>query len=61
MNELKRKNIDVFVEGWKKILDMITAQELDPRIDSVWKFDEIVEASKRITERKNIGKVIICP
>lgn len=40
---------------------MIADGVLRPRIDSVWKFEEIVEASKQISERKNIGKVIIKP
>lgn len=44
-----------------EVRDMIADGVLRPRIDSVWKFEEIVEASKQISERKNIGKVIIKP
>ncbi|XP_063840443.1 synaptic vesicle membrane protein VAT-1 homolog isoform X4 [Scylla paramamosain] len=61
LNELRNKDPANFNRGWKKILEMITAKKLQPRIDSVWKFENIIEASKQISERKNIGKVIIKP
>ena len=61
MNELRNKDPAEFNRGWKTILDMINAKKVEPRIDSVWKFEDIIEASKQISERKNIGKVIIKP
>ncbi|KAG7162684.1 Synaptic vesicle membrane protein VAT-1-like 1 [Homarus americanus] len=61
LNELRSKDPATFRQGWEEILKMITSEELRPCIDSVWQFDQIIEASKQISERKNIGKVIICP
>ncbi|MPC84144.1 Synaptic vesicle membrane protein VAT-1 [Portunus trituberculatus] len=61
LNELRNKDPAEFTQGWKIILEMITTKKIQPKIDSVWKFDDIVEASRQITERKNIGKVIIKP
>ncbi|XP_071546234.1 synaptic vesicle membrane protein VAT-1 homolog isoform X3 [Panulirus ornatus] len=57
LNELRSKDPATFQQGWKEILEMITSGKLCPRIDSVWQFEQIVEASKQITDRKNIGKV----
>ncbi|XP_071546238.1 synaptic vesicle membrane protein VAT-1 homolog isoform X6 [Panulirus ornatus] len=61
LNELRSKDPATFQQGWKEILEMITSGKLCPRIDSVWQFEQIVEASKQITDRKNIGKVIVKP
>ncbi|XP_066994720.2 synaptic vesicle membrane protein VAT-1 homolog [Anabrus simplex] len=33
--------------------------KIAPRIDSVWPLDQIVDASKHLSERKNIGKVLL--
>ncbi|XP_037793038.1 synaptic vesicle membrane protein VAT-1 homolog [Penaeus monodon] len=61
LSELRKKDPKAFRKGWIEVRDMIANGVLRPRIDSVWKFEEIVEASKQISERKNIGKVIIKP
>lgn len=61
LHELRNNAPAEFARGWKEVLEMIVDGKLQPRIDSVWKFEDIVEASKQITERKNIGKVIIKP
>ncbi|XP_069996541.1 synaptic vesicle membrane protein VAT-1 homolog [Penaeus vannamei] len=61
LTELRKRDSKAFRKGWMEVRDMIADGVLRPRIDSVWKFEEIVEASKQISERKNIGKVIIKP
>ncbi|KAG0727243.1 Synaptic vesicle membrane protein VAT-1 -like [Chionoecetes opilio] len=61
LNELRSKDLAEFTRGWKKILDLIVSKKLHPRIDSVWSFEDIIEASKQISERRNIGKVVIKP
>ncbi|ROT69606.1 Synaptic vesicle membrane protein VAT-1-like protein [Penaeus vannamei] len=61
LTELRKRDPKAFRKGWMEVRDMIADGVLRPRIDSVWKFEEIVEASKQISERKNIGKVIIKP
>lgn len=42
-----------------EIFDLLRNEKIQPRIHAVCKFDEIVEASKILAERKNIGKVLI--
>ncbi|XP_050693425.1 synaptic vesicle membrane protein VAT-1 homolog isoform X2 [Eriocheir sinensis] len=61
LNELRDKNLVAFTRGWKEILDMITSKKLHPRVDSVWQFEDIVDAFKQMSERKNIGKVVVKP
>lgn len=61
LNELRNKGLAEFTRGWKKVLELITSEKVHPRIDSVWRFEDIIEASKQISERKNIGKVVIKP
>lgn len=50
-----------FTQGWKEVLELITAKKVHPRVDSVWQFEDIVEALKQMSERKNIGKVVVKP
>lgn len=61
LNELKDKNLVAFTQGWKEVLDMITSEKVHPRVDSVWQFEDIVDAFKQMSERKNIGKVVVKP
>ncbi|XP_068217281.1 synaptic vesicle membrane protein VAT-1 homolog [Palaemon carinicauda] len=61
LNELRYTSLQTFRKGWKEVLQKILSNELSPRIDSVWTFNDIVDASKQIANRKNVGKVIIKP
>lgn len=61
LNELRDQNMSVFTLGWKEILELIKSKKVQPRVDSVWKFEDTVEAFKQMSERKNIGKVVIKP
>lgn len=42
-----------------KIFDLLREGKIKPRIDSVWTLDEIVEATKVLAERRNVGKVLL--
>lgn len=42
-----------------EIFNLLRKGAIKPRIHTVCKLDEIVEASKILAERKNIGKVVI--
>ncbi|NXA83724.1 VAT1 protein, partial [Thryothorus ludovicianus] len=35
--------------------------KIKPKIDSVWPFDQVAEAMKRMQEKKNVGKVVLVP
>ncbi|XP_076360818.1 synaptic vesicle membrane protein VAT-1 homolog [Tachypleus tridentatus] len=35
--------------------------KIKPRIDSVWSFDEVVKATKKMVNRENIGKLVLVP
>lgn len=61
LNELKEKDVATFTQGWQNVLELITSNKVDPRVDSIWQFEDIVEALKQLTERKNIGKVVVKP
>ncbi|CAL4114324.1 unnamed protein product [Meganyctiphanes norvegica] len=44
---------------WKTLMNLYEDGHISPRLDSVWRFEEIVEATKILEDRKNIGKVIL--
>lgn len=50
---------DVVNEVFAKICDLYERQKISPKIDSTWKFHQIVEATKILAERRNVGKVIL--
>jgi NADPH:quinone reductase-like Zn-dependent oxidoreductase len=33
--------------------------DIDPIIDSVWRFEEVCDAQKHMHDRKNCGKIIL--
>lgn len=43
----------------KDIFDMLQKGQIKPRIDSVYALDDIVEATRLLAERKNVGKILI--
>ena len=43
------------------VLDLWQAGALQPRVDQVFPFTEVGAAHRRITERRNIGKVVLVP
>lgn len=43
-----------------RIFDLLRSKKLNPVIDSVWPMPKIIEATKQLADRKNVGKVLIC-
>ena len=43
------------------LLDLWTDGTVRPRIDAVFPFAEAAQAHQRITERRNVGKVVLVP
>lgn len=41
------------------LLELYNKNVIRPRIDSVWTFQQIIEATNRLAHRENIGKVIL--
>lgn len=50
-----------FKAAIQSIIQLYAEGKIKPRIDSVWSFDEVIEATKCMVERKNIGKVVLVP
>ncbi|NXU53919.1 VAT1 protein, partial [Turnix velox] len=44
-----------------KLLNLYSQGKIKPKIDSVWSFDQVGDAMKRMQEKKNVGKVILVP
>lgn len=61
LNELKTKDVKKFHLAREEVLKMINYGKLSPCIDSVCHSDHIMEASKQLTDRRNISKVIVRP
>lgn len=43
----------------QEIYTLFLNNKIKPKIDSIWGFDEIVDATKLLAERRNIGKVLL--
>ncbi|GFQ94160.1 synaptic vesicle membrane protein VAT-1 homolog [Trichonephila clavata] len=52
---------DAFKTTLDKIIHLYQEKKVKPRIDPIWSFDEITEATKCMVERKNIGKIVLVP
>jgi len=52
---------DLLREELAALLDLWRAGALRPRIDGVYPFSEAAAAHRRISERRNIGKVVLVP
>lgn len=52
--ELLREELDALMALWR-------SGDIRPRVDSVYPFERAGEAHQRLTERRNIGKVVLVP
>jgi NADPH:quinone reductase-like Zn-dependent oxidoreductase len=52
--DLLREELDAILALWH-------SGAVKPRVDAVFPFDRAAEAHRRITERRNVGKVILVP
>lgn len=50
---------NVITEALTKIYEMFQNGTIQPRIDSIWKISDIIDATKVLSERRNIGKVLL--
>uniref|UniRef100_A0A670JRZ6 Enoyl reductase (ER) domain-containing protein n=1 Tax=Podarcis muralis TaxID=64176 RepID=A0A670JRZ6_PODMU len=44
-----------------KLLALYNQGKIKPKVDSVWPFDQVVDAMKQMQEKKNVGKVVLIP
>ncbi|XP_054848436.1 synaptic vesicle membrane protein VAT-1 homolog [Eublepharis macularius] len=44
-----------------KLIALYSQGKIKPKVDSVWPFEQVVDAMKRMQEKKNIGKVVLVP
>jgi len=56
---LKEKCPQRFNDAVKEVNALYAAEKIQPRIDSVWAFEEVSKATQHMTSRKNIGKIIL--
>ena len=49
----------VFKEHLASLSEMLEKGEIDPIIDSVWRFENVADAQMHIHNRKNRGKVLL--
>ena len=49
----------VFRGHLEALSGMLLKGQIDPVIDSVWRFEQVAEAQKHIHDRKNRGKVLL--
>jgi synaptic vesicle membrane protein VAT-1 len=52
---------DLLREELNAVLALWRTGVVQPRVDAVFPFDRAAEAHKRITERRNVGKVVLVP
>nr|XP_022916525.1 synaptic vesicle membrane protein VAT-1 homolog [Onthophagus taurus] len=56
---LVRENRKRVLECLNVIFDLYKNGEIKPKIDSIWPMEEVVQASKVLGERRNVGKVLL--
>ncbi|XP_062451313.1 synaptic vesicle membrane protein VAT-1 homolog [Rhea pennata] len=44
-----------------KLINLYNQGKIKPKIDSVWPFEQVVDAMRQMQEKKNVGKVILVP
>ncbi|XP_066484206.1 synaptic vesicle membrane protein VAT-1 homolog [Tiliqua scincoides] len=44
-----------------KLTALYNQGKIKPKVDSVWSFEQVVDAMKQMQEKKNIGKVVLVP
>ena len=49
----------LFENHLKELNNMMISGDIDPIIDSVWRFEEVCDAQKHMHDRKNCGKIIL--
>ena len=52
--DLLREELDALMAMWR-------SGEIKPRIDGVYPFERAADAHRRLTERRNVGKVVLVP
>ncbi|MBS2030337.1 MAG: zinc-binding dehydrogenase [Deltaproteobacteria bacterium] len=52
---------ELLVGELKALLELYQQKKIKPVIDSTYKYEQAAEAHKRISERKNVGKVVLVP
>src|SRR5689334_7609851 len=52
---------DLLREELAALLDLWRTGAIKPRVDGVYPFEQAAEAHRRISERRNIGKVVLVP
>jgi len=61
LSHIKDRMPQRYNEALLHLLDLYQKKIIKPRIDSIWSFSQVVEATNRLSKRQNIGKVILTP
>ncbi|XP_060112027.1 synaptic vesicle membrane protein VAT-1 homolog [Heteronotia binoei] len=55
------EEVELMSDVVTKLVALYSQGKIKPKVDSVWPFDQVVDAMKRMQEKKNIGKVVLVP
>ncbi|KZS06865.1 Synaptic vesicle membrane protein VAT-1 [Daphnia magna] len=61
LTHVKTRLPERYREALLHLFELYEKNVIRPQIDSVWTFSQITEATNRLSQRKNIGKVILTP
>ncbi len=53
--------MDMLATEARVLLDLYRGGSIRPRIDAVFRFDQVADAHRRIQSRANIGKIVLAP
>ncbi|XP_070565058.1 synaptic vesicle membrane protein VAT-1 homolog [Ptychodera flava] len=54
-------NYELIMEAMNALIEMYNEGKIKPKIDSIFPFEKIGDAMKRIHDRQNVGKIILVP
>jgi NADPH:quinone reductase-like Zn-dependent oxidoreductase len=55
------KEVDMLSGELRDLLTLYREGKIRPTVDSVFKFDDVASAHRRMHERSNVGKVVLVP
>ncbi|XP_032090955.1 synaptic vesicle membrane protein VAT-1 homolog [Thamnophis elegans] len=55
------EEVEVLAAVVTKLTALYNQGKIKPKVDSVWPFEQVVDAMKQMQEKKNVGKVVLVP
>uniref|UniRef100_A0ABM5GRB8 Synaptic vesicle membrane protein VAT-1 homolog n=1 Tax=Pogona vitticeps TaxID=103695 RepID=A0ABM5GRB8_9SAUR len=55
------EEVELLSDVVAKLVALYNQGKIKPKVDSIWPFEQVVDAMKQMQEKKNVGKVVLVP